>query len=252
MRSSAAVPANGNSNKMRLKAWHANLRADLHSSDEVRTARTPPLGLPTLDRLAEFEFQGWSQRAEKGKPEPHSLPQKPRRHVYKVVISMTPEFYVRTFEHHAGTFNRVEVAAGTWMGRAHVNDPRQGGEVATCHCDRGIIEGRGSWEGLPLLSSVDRFHSDVCPDHNIVKVANSLSQFFLRIFQILADMAAAIPSGGTLLDTFKKSFTDVPVDAEKNNAIHTAEFLDASESLTTMFGRTYPRPLTIVHTMRDS
>ncbi|KAH8912433.1 glycolipid transfer protein [Coniochaeta sp. PMI_546] len=48
-------------------------------------------------------------------------------------------------------------------------------------------------------------------------------------------MTAAIPPGGTLLDTFKKSFTDVPIDAEKNNAIHTSEFLDAAESLTTMF-----------------
>ena len=51
-------------------------------------------------------------------------------------------------------------------------------------------------------------------------------------------MAASIPPGGTLLDTFKKSFTDVPIDAEKNNAIHTTEFLDAAEALTTMFGRT--------------
>ncbi|KAJ9136808.1 Glycolipid transfer protein [Coniochaeta hoffmannii] len=48
-------------------------------------------------------------------------------------------------------------------------------------------------------------------------------------------MAVSIPPGGTLLDTFKKSFADVPIDAEKNNAIHTTEFLDAAESLTTMF-----------------
>ncbi len=53
-------------------------------------------------------------------------------------------------------------------------------------------------------------------------------------------MTASIPPGGTLLDTFKKSFTDVPIDADKNNAIHTSEFLDAAESLTTMFGRTAP------------
>ena len=44
-----------------------------------------------------------------------------------------------------------------------------------------------------------------------------------------------IPPGGTLLDTFKKSFTDVPVDSEKDNAIGTTEFLDAAESLTTIF-----------------
>ncbi|KAK7926651.1 glycolipid transfer protein domain-containing protein [Apiospora marii] len=43
------------------------------------------------------------------------------------------------------------------------------------------------------------------------------------------------PTGGTLLDTFKKSFVDVPVDSEKDNAIATTDFLDAAESLTTIF-----------------
>ncbi|KAI1491289.1 het-c [Biscogniauxia mediterranea] len=44
-----------------------------------------------------------------------------------------------------------------------------------------------------------------------------------------------IPPGGTLLDTFKCSFVDVPIVADKDNAISTTEFLDAAESLTTMF-----------------
>jgi hypothetical protein len=48
--------------------------------------------------------------------------------------------------------------------------------------------------------------------------------------------AAQIPEGGTYIDTFKASFTKVPVDAENANAISTAEFLDAAESLVTMFG----------------
>lgn len=48
-------------------------------------------------------------------------------------------------------------------------------------------------------------------------------------------MAAPIPAGGTIVDTFKRSFTDVPVDAANGNAVSTLEFLDASESLTTMF-----------------
>ena len=52
--------------------------------------------------------------------------------------------------------------------------------------------------------------------------------------------ATTIPPGGTLLDTFRKSFTDVPVDADKANAIHTTDFLDATESLTSMFGRAPP------------
>jgi hypothetical protein len=51
---------------------------------------------------------------------------------------------------------------------------------------------------------------------------------------------AQIPPGGTYLDTFKGSFTKVPIDAEKDNAISTTEFLDAAESLTTMFGTYAP------------
>ena len=47
--------------------------------------------------------------------------------------------------------------------------------------------------------------------------------------------APSIPPGGTILDTFKKSFVDVHLDADKNNAIPTDDFLTASESLTTMF-----------------
>ncbi|GKT85708.1 HET-C2 protein [Colletotrichum tofieldiae] len=43
------------------------------------------------------------------------------------------------------------------------------------------------------------------------------------------------PPGGTYLDTFKKSFVDVKPDADKENAIPTTEFLDAAESLTTIF-----------------
>lgn len=49
-------------------------------------------------------------------------------------------------------------------------------------------------------------------------------------------MAAAYPPGGTIVDTFKRSFTDVPIDAANDNAVATTEFLEAAESLTTMFG----------------
>jgi hypothetical protein len=48
--------------------------------------------------------------------------------------------------------------------------------------------------------------------------------------------ATAYPPGGTFLDTLKKSFVDVPVNAEKDNAIDTTAFLEAAESLTTLFG----------------
>ncbi|TLD23990.1 hypothetical protein PspLS_06315 [Pyricularia sp. CBS 133598] len=47
--------------------------------------------------------------------------------------------------------------------------------------------------------------------------------------------AVVIPAGGTFVDTLKKSFVDVPIDANNNNAISTTEFLEAAESLTTIF-----------------
>ncbi|KAL7949902.1 glycolipid transfer protein [Trichoderma barbatum] len=47
--------------------------------------------------------------------------------------------------------------------------------------------------------------------------------------------ALAIPEGATIVHTFKQSFVDVPIDAENGNAIATTQFLDAAESLTTMF-----------------
>ena len=48
-------------------------------------------------------------------------------------------------------------------------------------------------------------------------------------------MAAAYPPGQTFFDTVKKSFVDVPVDESKDSAIPTTEFLEAAESLTTLF-----------------
>lgn len=49
-------------------------------------------------------------------------------------------------------------------------------------------------------------------------------------------MAVNIPPGGTVIDTFKGNFTKVPVDKSKGNAISTSEFLEAAESITTIFG----------------
>jgi hypothetical protein len=46
-----------------------------------------------------------------------------------------------------------------------------------------------------------------------------------------------IPPGGTWLDTVRKSFVDVPIDASQDNGISTTEFLEASESLATLFGK---------------
>jgi len=47
--------------------------------------------------------------------------------------------------------------------------------------------------------------------------------------------APTIPPGGTFFDTLQKSFVDVPVDKEHDNAISTEEFLQAAEALTTLF-----------------
>jgi len=44
------------------------------------------------------------------------------------------------------------------------------------------------------------------------------------------------PPGGTFFDTLKKSFADVHVDKEHGFSIPTGPFLEAAESLTTLFG----------------
>lgn len=51
------------------------------------------------------------------------------------------------------------------------------------------------------------------------------------------------PSGGTWFDTLHKTFDDVPVQANKDNAIPTSDFLEAAESLTTLFGELRPPKL---------
>ncbi|CAL3971406.1 hypothetical protein PZA11_007899 [Diplocarpon coronariae] len=51
----------------------------------------------------------------------------------------------------------------------------------------------------------------------------------------MAAEVKAYPPGGTFLDTLEISFTNVPVDKEKDNAVSTTEFLKAAESLTTLF-----------------
>ncbi|ORY18952.1 glycolipid transfer protein domain-containing protein [Clohesyomyces aquaticus] len=57
---------------------------------------------------------------------------------------------------------------------------------------------------------------------------------FLSVHSI-SNHGQRFPPGGTFFDTLKKSFTDVPVDALTDNAISTTEFLEAAESLVTLF-----------------
>ncbi len=44
------------------------------------------------------------------------------------------------------------------------------------------------------------------------------------------------PPGTTFFDSLKESFADVHVDKSNEDGIPTSEFLDAAESLTTLFG----------------
>lgn len=49
--------------------------------------------------------------------------------------------------------------------------------------------------------------------------------------------APVIPPGSTIVQSFKKSFVDVPIDEANGRAIATSDFLEAAESLTTIFGK---------------
>ncbi|KAI9663123.1 MAG: hypothetical protein M1821_008171 [Bathelium mastoideum] len=51
----------------------------------------------------------------------------------------------------------------------------------------------------------------------------------------MATQERPYPSGGTFLDTLTRSFKDVPVDANNDKAVGTTEFLEAADSLTTLF-----------------
>jgi len=50
---------------------------------------------------------------------------------------------------------------------------------------------------------------------------------------------AAIPADGTWFDTLGKSFADVPIETAKEDAIPTADFLEAAEALVSLFGGYY-------------
>jgi hypothetical protein len=55
-----------------------------------------------------------------------------------------------------------------------------------------------------------------------------------------------IPPGSTFFDMVKRSYTDVPIDEEHGNAVSTSEFLEASESLTALFGMLLPSNRTLI------
>ena len=51
----------------------------------------------------------------------------------------------------------------------------------------------------------------------------------------------------TFFDTLPKSFSDVPIDAEHDNAIATGPFLEAAESLGTLFGTFFGKTIPLSH-----
>ncbi len=51
-------------------------------------------------------------------------------------------------------------------------------------------------------------------------------------------VAKAYPPGGTFFDTLRVSWTDVPINKDKDNAISTTEFLEAAEAAIAIFGMT--------------
>ena len=87
-------------------------------------------------------------------------------------------------------------------------------------------------EGMPRIPSL----SLLVPPQLLTASNSTPTQHDQR--KLTMASTKAYPPGGTFLDTVKKSFTDVPVDKEKDNAVSTSEFLEAAESLTTLFGTT--------------
>jgi len=61
--------------------------------------------------------------------------------------------------------------------------------------------------------------------------------YSLLLFILFLLFSSHINIMSTWFDTIQKSFADVPVDAANDNGISTTEFLEAAESLTTLFGK---------------
>ena len=70
----------------------------------------------------------------------------------------------------------------------------------------------------------------------ILYIASSKAEAEDPAMTSASSSTSTYPAGGTWFDTLKKSFVHVPIDASNSNAVDTTAFLDASESLTTLFG----------------
>ena len=77
---------------------------------------------------------------------------------------------------------------------------------------------------------------DNCRIPLVLAVFRFLQQLAFSLFLFLFLLFTRV-NMSTWFDTIQKSFADVPVDAANDNGISTTEFLQAAESLTTLFGK---------------
>ncbi|KAM3086290.1 hypothetical protein ACMFMG_000426 [Clarireedia jacksonii] len=90
---------------------------------------------------------------------------------------------------------------------------------------------------VPLPTNINTIHSLAFAKSTLGLPTNKPTTFNSHLQQtnIQTTMATTIPAGQTFIDTLKRSFVDVPIQKENDNAIPTTEFLEAAESLTTLF-----------------
>ena len=103
-------------------------------------------------------------------------------------------------------------------------------------CDSvGAAANAGSTLGLELVSSGPTSPNIFTYIHTTPFLLDQLSIKYTRSSHIQpAIMTTAYPPGGTYFDG-RKSFADVETNASTDNAINTTQFLEAAESLTTLF-----------------
>ncbi|KAK5998228.1 Pleckstrin-like protein [Cladobotryum mycophilum] len=93
--------------------------------------------------------------------------------------------------------------------RLHIELANIPGELSRCH-------------GLRVYSYSYSYYSSPCYS-------------FISASTRFHHVRSRYPPGGTIVHTFKRSFVDVPIDANNGNAISTTEFLEAADSLVTIF-----------------
>lgn len=97
--------------------------------------------------------------------------------------------------------------------------------------------------GVLALSSNSILDSTNSASSTFIVILDHFGHSVLFIQIMAVPHSVPYPSGGTWFDTLHKTFDDVPVQANNDNAIPTSDFLEAAESLTTLFGKPLPPEL---------